>query len=122
MSAHWSGGVPFVAMLVALALTAPARAQSLLERQTLTGDWNGVRPALSAHGVDLYLTYIGAMWANVAGGRAAGVRWNGFLDFGVEADLAQLGAWHGLGFHADFHWWQGQRPTTQLIGGIGPRR
>ena len=118
MSAHQNGGVRFVAMLAALALTAPARAQSLLERQTLTGDWNGVRPALSAHGVDVYLTYTGSMWANVAGGRATGVRWNGFLDFGVESDLAQMGAWDGLGFHADFHWWQGERPTKQLIGGI----
>ena len=24
----------------------------------------------------------------------------------------------GLGFHADFHWWQGSRPTQRLIGGL----
>jgi porin len=109
-----------VAALGALGLivAGPARAQPLLERQTLTGDWNGVRPALSAHGIDLYLTYTGTLWGNANGGRQTGARWNGYLDFGVEVDLAKLGAWDGLGMHADFHWWQGVRPTGELIGGV----
>ena len=46
------------------------------------------------------------------------MRVNGYLDFGFEVDLARLGAWDGLGFHADFHWWQGSRPTQRLIGGL----
>lgn len=112
--------VRLVAALVALGLVVagPARAQPLLERQTLTGDWNGVRPALSAHGIDLYLTYTGTLWGNASGGRQTGARWNGYLDFGVELDLVKLGAWDGLGMHADFHWWQGARPTGELIGGV----
>ncbi len=110
--------VRVLALLVGVVLVPPARAQPLLERHTLTGDWNGVRPMLSAHGLDLYLTYTGTMWGNLAGGRTAGVRWNGYLDFGVEVDLAKLGVWDGLGFHADFHWWQGDRPTADLIGGV----
>jgi porin len=112
--------VRLVAALVGLGLflASPASAQPLLERRTLTGDWNGVRPALSAHGVDLYLTYTGTLWGNLHGGRDTGVRWNGYLDFGVEIDLAKLGAWDGLGIHADFHWWQGERPTGDLIGGV----
>jgi porin len=110
--------VRVLALLAGVVLVSPARAQPLLERHTLTGDWNGVRPALSAHGLDLYLTYTGTMWGNLAGGRTSGVRWNGYLDVGAEVDLAKLGAWDGLGFHADFHWWQGGRPTADLIGGV----
>jgi hypothetical protein len=55
--------VRVLALLAGVVLVSPVRAQPLLERHTLTGDWNGVRPALSAHGLDLYLTYTGTMWA-----------------------------------------------------------
>src|SRR5215467_2242472 len=91
---------------------------SLLERHNLTGDWNGVRPLLSSHGFEPYLTYTGTLWANLAGGRQTGVEPNGYLDFGLEVDLAKLGTWQGLGFHIDFHWWQGDEPTKKLIGGL----
>ena len=95
-----------------------AAAEPLLERQYLTGNWNGIRPLLSAHGFEPYLTYTGTVWSNLAGGHATGVRVNGYLDFGLEIDLAKLGAWDGLGVHADFHWWQGGKPTSTLIGGV----
>ena len=90
----------------------------LLERQNLTGDWNGVRPLLSAHGFQPYLTYIGTLWANLNGGEQTGVQPNGYLDFGFDLDLAKLGTWEGFGAHADFHWWQGPQPTSKLIGGV----
>src|SRR6516165_7281986 len=81
---------------------APDDDGSLLERHNLTGDWNGVRPLLSAHGFAPYLTYTASFWANLSGGRQTGVQPNGYLDFGLEVDLAKLGAWEGLGFHTDF--------------------
>jgi len=110
-------------MLAAFAGTAAAAAPTgdegpLLERQYLTGEWNGIRPLLVANGFRPYLTYTGSLWSNLAGGTATGVRVNGYLDFGFEVDLDRLGAWDGLGFHADFHWWQGSRPTQRLIGGL----
>lgn len=37
--------VRVLALLAEVVLVSPARAQPLLERHTLTGDWNGVRPA-----------------------------------------------------------------------------
>jgi porin len=105
--------------LAGVAAAAPASDQvPLLERQYLTGEWNGIRPLLVADGFRPYLTYTGTMWSNLAGGRHTGVRVNGYLDFGLEIDLAKLGAWDGFGFHADFHWWQGSRPTDRLIGGL----
>ena len=97
---------------------AAAQDDAPSERQYLTGDWNGVRPLLSNDGIRPYLTYTGLLWANLAGGESTGAQVNGYLDFGLDLDLAKFGAWNGLGFHADFHWWQGTRPTQQLIGGL----
>jgi porin len=95
-----------------------AAQEATLERQYLTGDWRGIRPALSAHGFEPYLVYTGTMWSNLAGGRTTGVRWNGYLDMGLEVELAKLGTWDGLGFHFDAHWWQGTRLSQELIGGL----
>jgi porin len=104
--------------LLAMVGAAAADDAPLLERQYLTGNWNGVRPLLSSHGFEPYLTYTGLMWSNVNGGSTTGAQVNGYLNFGADIDLAKLGAWDGLGFHADCHWWQGTRPTQQLIGGV----
>jgi porin len=109
-----------VATLAALTSLHPATAQEaagLLERQNLTGNWNGIRPAFSAHGFEPYLTYTGVTWSNLAGGNDTGAVVDGYLDFGTDIDLAKLGGWSGLGLHADFHWWQGRQPTKVLIGG-----
>jgi porin len=115
---RWIGRLATLAVWLGAAHGTPADAQTpALERQYLTGDWNGVRPLLSEHGFQPYLTYTGTMWANVNGGRETGMRFNGYLDFGADIDLAKLGAWDGLGFHADFHWYQGDGPTKHLIGG-----
>ena len=115
-------GRHLIAVGALIGLTAAVAAAdddgSLLERHNLTGDWNGVRPLLNEHGFAPYLTYTGTFWANLAGGRQTGVEPNGYLDFGLEVDLAKLGAWEGLGFHIDFHWWQGDEPTKKLIGGL----
>src|SRR5262245_5114156 len=117
--AHLRDGERLVAALVILAVASSAAAQeALLERKAMTGEWNGVRPLLSEHGFEPYLVYSATVWSNLAGGRDTGVQPNGYLDFGFEVDLAKLGAWDGLGFHADFHWWQGGRPTDDLIGGL----
>ena len=115
-------------MLLALAMAAVARADddttstrsgpSLLEQQNLTGDWRGVRPALSAYGLKPYLVYTSTLWGNVNGGETTGVQLNGYLDCGLEVDLHKLGLWSGFGAHIDFHWYEGTEPTQRLIGGL----
>jgi porin len=105
-------------MLAALLAAAPARGENgWLERAQLTGTWRGVRPALSEHGFEPYLVYTGAMWSNLAGGEAVGTEFDGYLDLGFDLHLERLGAWHGGGLHADFHWYQGREPTEVLVGG-----
>lgn len=100
-------------------MPAPAAAQPALERQYLTGDWDGVRPLLSIHGFEPFITYIALGWANLNGGKQPGVQPNGYLTFGFDLHCEKLGTWEGFGLHADFHWWQGPEPTQTLIGGVG---
>jgi porin len=111
-------GAAIITAAVAAILAGTAQAQSLLERNTLTGNWKGVRPTLEAYGFKPYLTYTAMLWANLGGGVKRGVEPDGYLDFGVDVDFAKLGAWKGLGGHIDFHWWQGEEPTEKLIGGL----
>ncbi|MDX2165911.1 MAG: carbohydrate porin [Deltaproteobacteria bacterium] len=105
-----------------LALVTPVDAaddppEGPLEQQNLTGGWQGVRPALSAHGFEPYLTYIGLLWGNLNGGAKTGVEVNGYLDTGFEQNFHKLGLWKGFGFHFDVHWFVGEEPTVKLIGG-----
>jgi porin len=116
-----------LAALAALAMVAaaatPLRAEEdaggdgFLTRRQMTGDWQGVRPLLSDHGIAPYLTYTGGFWSNLAGGRETGAEFVGYLDFGVDLDFEKTLGWRGGGFHADFHWWQGRQPTEVLVGG-----
>lgn len=113
-----------VAILIAvlLASVAPARADeanenpSLLERETLSGDWNGTRGRLEKSGVRPYLVYTGSMWSNVSGGIRTGTEFDGYLDTGFGFDLDKLGAWTGLGMQVSLHWFQGRQPTQVLVG------
>lgn len=107
---------------VVLALWAPAFADeanerpSLLERENLSGDWDGWRPRLEKDGIRPYLVYTGSMWSNVSGGIRTGTEFDGYLDTGFGLDLGKLGAWQGLGLQASLHWFQGRQPTMVLVG------
>jgi porin len=111
-----------IAVALAVLIAAPLRAvdnppAGPLAQQNLTGGWRGIRPALSSHGFEPYLTYIGIGWGNLNGGAKTGVEFNGYLDAGVEIDFSKLGLWKGFGFHTDVHWFVGEEPTEKLIGG-----
>ncbi len=109
------------ALLAALAVTAARAADNApdtpLSQQNMTGGWRGIRPALSANGFEPYLTYTGIFWGNMNGGARTGVEVDGYLDAGLDVDLSKLGMWEGLGFHTDVHWFVGDPPTEDLIGG-----
>jgi len=103
-------------------MAAPAAAQvateapSLLERERLSGDWDGWRPWLRDRGLEPYLVYTGSMWSNVDGGIRTGTELDGYMDLGFGLDLAKLGAWDGLRFQVSWHWFQGRSPSRILVG------
>jgi porin len=108
------------ALLLVVAAVAAADDErerpSLLEQKNLTGDWGGWRPRLAEHGVAPYLVYTGSMWSNLAGGIRRGTELDGYLDLGIGLDLEKLGMWRGLELQVSAHWFQGRRPSAELVG------
>jgi len=105
-------GLP-VALVTGFALLAglaavPAQAQEeqkaeeakgFWERDTLTGDWGGVRSDLEQRGITVSGTYTAEALGNPAGGsKQRGVA-SGLLQIDVEADLEKLVGWKGGLFH-----------------------
>jgi len=115
--------VAVIAALLAAGLATPrATAQDaieqplVLDREHLTGDWAGWRTTLDDHGLEPYLVYTGSMWSNVAGGIRRGTEFDGYLDLGFGLDLGKLGAWGGLELQVSGHWFQGRKPSAELVG------
>lgn len=104
----------------ALLALFPSAAQSagggLLERPRLTGDWGGVRTRLEERGVDLFGRYLTGAWANLHGGFATGVRYEGFANWGADLDLEEMLDWKGGRFHIDWISYHGGQPSTDLVG------
>jgi len=90
-----------VAALPAQAQEEPAAEEKgFWERDTLTGDWGGVRSTLEDHGVTLAATYSAEALGNPSGGsKQRGVAF-GLLQADLEADLEKMMGWSGGLFHA----------------------
>ena len=102
-----SAGLPALGLAALLAFAAaPAAAlaeeaeeKGFWERDTLTGSWGGLRPALEETGVTVAATYTGEVLGNPSGGRAQRAVASGLLQVDVEADLDKLVGWQGGLFH-----------------------
>lgn len=115
-----SVGTAFAVALWIGLLAGPARADGgSKERTLLTGDWGGARTTLAAHGVDVFARYTAGFWSNVQGGLDTGTRYEGFAQWGVEADLERLVRWKGGGFAINWYSYHGGQPSTDLVGLFG---
>ncbi|WP_252089511.1 carbohydrate porin [Pseudomonas sp. MWU13-3659] len=77
-------------LLLALASTAVLADANLLTRDTLTGDWGGLRHQLEADGFKFTGDYSGETAYNTHGGRHRSARYSQNLKLGVQFDLAKL--------------------------------
>ncbi len=82
---------------------APMPATDLWQRDKLTGDWNGVRTALSNRGVDITINYIGETFAMVSGGFRQGVDYEHRIELSIDTDLDKLLGWKGATAHTTFY-------------------
>lgn len=89
-------GLVLALVFVAL-LPPPAQGEepSLWTRDTVSGDWGGVRTQLSQRGIDFDLTYTGEVFANLSGGLQRGAAYEDLIRFQVDADLEKLIGWRG---------------------------
>jgi len=97
----------------------PSFFATLRKQEYLTGDWGGYRTRLKQLGIDPYFTFTSITFTNMSGGLRTGSRWGGFMDFGADLSFEKMWGWTGGSFHLNFHWWQGDQPSQELIGLLG---
>jgi len=77
----------------------PAEPESFWTRKTMTGDWGGLRSALSAEGINISLNYTSDFLDNVQGGIKQGGVYEALLLGQIDIDLEKLLDWKGASFH-----------------------
>ena len=115
-----------LAPLAALSLVSSAWSQgsshdtllesTLLERETVTGEWLGGRPLLEDRGVSLFGSYTCEVWGNTTGGLKTGSVYTGLLEVGAEVDLEKLVGWSGGSVGTSWLWLSGRDASEDLVG------
>ena len=112
-------GAPRAIALFAVLLSASGSAaeeEDLFERAKLTGDWGGVRTTLSDAGYGFFAQYLTGGFANTLGGRETGVRYTGFAQLGMNADLTRVAGWQDARFQIRWLSYHGGTPSSDLVG------
>ncbi|MDJ0866637.1 MAG: carbohydrate porin [Myxococcota bacterium] len=108
--------VPLALLAVVFAAPTLAAAEPWRDREHALGNWAGARDWLGDRGVEPFARYMGGVWANTRGGRQRGARYEGYAEWGFEADLDTAVRWPGARFHAKWISYHGGRATEDLIG------
>jgi porin len=100
------------------ATTAPAgeKAAGLWQRETLTGDWGGMRSALEEKGFQLGVVYTGEALGNPAGGVGHGAIYEGRLETALDVDLEKAAGWTGAAFHVNAYQIHGRGLSANYLG------
>lgn len=100
----------------------PDTPRGFWDRDTLTGDWGGLRTDLAERGIKVGAAYTAEALGNPSGGirrRAVG---NALLQVDVDADLEQAVGWKGGAFHVTGLHVQGRQLSANFIGNLIPVR
>ena len=89
---------PSVAAKADEAVPEPA-SKGFWERDTLTGDWGGLRTSLEESGLKIGGVYTGEALGNPSGGLRRRAVAEGLLEIDIDADFDKLIGWQGLTFH-----------------------
>jgi porin len=82
----------------------------------MTGEWDGVRPALDDRGVHLFADFTAEVWGNTTGGMKTGAVYTGLLAFGLELDLETFAGWSGASVSTTWSWSTGKDASAELVG------
>jgi len=121
-----------IALLLAVPLLGAAHAQTpqsespaagteppdFWHRDTLTGDWGGLRTALVEQGVAFTASYVGEVWANVQGGIKRGATYDGVFLPQLDVDLDKLIGWHGASMRASMIQGHGPSLSQGWVGNL----
>ncbi|HEX4368314.1 MAG TPA: carbohydrate porin [Rhodopila sp.] len=86
------------------------------QRDTLTGDWGGLRTSLADSGIKFGLQEQSELWGNATGGLRRGVVYDGLTTASVTVDLEKLAGWSGATFFVDAYQIHGRGPSGNLVG------
>jgi porin len=87
-------------------------------RDTMTGDWAGLRTALADRGVTFTATYTAEVFADVQGGMKRGAAYDGVFLPEVDVDLDKLLGWHGASFRASMLQAEGPSISQGWVGNL----
>jgi Carbohydrate-selective porin, OprB family len=90
----------------------------LWQRDTLTGDWGGLRRRLDEVGVDFGLQEQSEVWGNMAGGLRRSLVYDGLTTASVKLNLQRLLEWTGATFFVDAYKIHGRGPSGNLVGNL----
>src|SRR5690349_6199516 len=97
-----------IAFGLALATSPPAHAAALSDdlwtRDTLSGNWGGLRDRLSNAGVEFSADSNDEILGNVSGGLRRAFVYDGRFEVATTIDLEKALGWHGATFHANAYW------------------
>jgi porin len=85
---------------------------------TLLGDWSGTRSSLADYGIGIGLQDQTELWANLAGGRKQGVKYDGLVTPSLCVDLDKAVQWKGATIFASGFQVYGPGPTVRLVGAL----
>ncbi|TAL76829.1 MAG: carbohydrate porin [Burkholderiaceae bacterium] len=115
-------GVCAMGNAAAQSAASPAQAtasESFWTRDTLTGDWGGLRTALGDKGTDITLDYVGEGFNVISGGLHRQGSYEGRFEFSVDSDLGKAIGWRGATAHVTvFNIHNGGRNVAQNVGSI----
>lgn len=106
----------FVTGCLAWAQPSPMPAPSIWERDTLSGDWGGLRSSWEDRGVDLTFEYTAETFGVLSGGARRGTVYEGLGLGMLDADLEKLIGWRNFRFRVSTLWTHGASPTAKLAG------
>jgi porin len=92
---------------------------SLWQRETLTGDWGGLRSRLTDLGVDFSPVLTAEVMGNVTGGiNDSGTVYDHCLNLPLMVDLEKLAGWRATSFYANVLWIAGDSLSAKHVGDI----
>lgn len=116
--------IPLLPLLSAPAFaqdaTKPAAAEdsSIWTRETLTGDWGGLRTTLEEHGISFEMNETDEVLGNVSGGIRQGAAFDGKTQVQMTLDLEKLVAWPGAKIVSSFYQIHGRDLSSDNIGNL----
>ena len=108
-----------VGALILGAARQPVTAQDgLFGRETLTGNWGGVRQQWREAGVEPGVNDVAETLSNLTGGKRQMTIYQGLLAISLSLDLEKIANWPGANFYADAYQISGRGLSRNAIGNL----